>query len=67
MFVFDDAKAKKQWPLLTDEDLDRGHGSKLEFVQFVQERYHVTQPEALKQVDAWLSPVSMPKAYARSK
>ena len=66
MFVFDDAKAKKQWPKLTDEDLDRGHGSKAEFIMFVRERYGLEYKEAEKQVDAWHSPV-MPKAYARGK
>jgi len=46
-------KAKQKWGKLTDDDLDRVHGSRDELVGVIQERYGKSKEDVEKEVDSW--------------
>ena len=47
------AEAHRQWPSLTDEELDRGKGSMHNFVGVIMARESIDSPTAAKQVTDW--------------
>jgi uncharacterized protein YjbJ (UPF0337 family) len=46
-------KAKEQWGLLTDDDLDVVAGRREQLVGKIQERYGVVMDEAERQIAEW--------------
>jgi len=44
----------ESWGKLTDDDVDRINGNRMELVGKIQERYGVAKEEAERQVDEWL-------------
>jgi len=44
----------ESWGKLTDDDVDRMNGNRMELVGKIQERYGVAKEEAERQVDDWL-------------
>jgi uncharacterized protein YjbJ (UPF0337 family) len=51
-------KAQQQWGKLTNDDLDRVNGSRVELVGKIQERYGMAKAEAEKQVSTWIDQAS---------
>ena len=47
-------KVQQQWGKLTDDDLTRIEGRRVELVGKIQERYGIAKDEAKKQVDSWV-------------
>ena len=47
-------KVKQQWGKLTDDDLDRIDGKRIELIGRIQERYGKTREAAEKTVSEWL-------------
>ena len=46
--------AREKWGKLTDDDLTRIEGRRVELVGKIQERYGIAKDEAEKQVDSWV-------------
>jgi uncharacterized protein YjbJ (UPF0337 family) len=48
-------RAKQQWAKLTDDDLQRVNGKRIELLGKIQERHGITKEMAEKQLDAFTS------------
>ena len=47
-------RAQQQWGKLTNDDLERIEGHRIELIGKIQERYGIAKDEAEKQIDNWL-------------
>lgn len=48
-------KIKQQWGELTDDDIDRIRGNRAEMIGVLQEKYGMTQEEAERELDQFLT------------
>ncbi len=48
-------KIKEQWSKLSDDEIEQVRGDRNQLAGKIQERYGVTEEEAHKQVDEWVS------------
>ena len=45
---------KKQWDLLTDDEIRDLHGNRDLLIQKIQERYDLSKQDANRQIDQWI-------------
>lgn len=57
---------KSQWSKLTDDDLQNVAGKKMVLIGKLQARYGVLKDDAEKQVDEWLSKLSLGASKIKS-
>jgi len=48
-------RAKQKWGELTDDDLDRAAGRRMELIGVIQTRYGTAKEQAEREVDEWIA------------
>lgn len=55
-------RAKQKWGELTDDDLDRAAGRRMELIGVIQTRYGTAKEQATREVDEWIASLDRPTA-----